>query len=79
MKAPAFAYAKPRSLEEAFDLVERPGAKVLAGVIAGFALAAVQLLPTWELKQLSQRAAEGSAHDPGYGHIPPWSSLGSPT
>ncbi|MGQ0547175.1 MAG: FAD binding domain-containing protein [Betaproteobacteria bacterium] len=31
MKAPAFAYAKPRSLQEAFDLIERPGAKVLAG------------------------------------------------
>ena len=31
MKAPSFAYAKPRSLAEAFDLVERPGAKILAG------------------------------------------------
>ena len=31
MKAPAFAYAKPRSLQEAFELIERPGAKVLAG------------------------------------------------
>ena len=31
MKAPSFAYAKPRSLEEAFALVERPGARILAG------------------------------------------------
>lgn len=31
MKAPSFAYAKPQSLAEAFDLIERPGAKVLAG------------------------------------------------
>jgi len=31
LKAPSFAYAKPRSLAEAFDLLERPGAKVLAG------------------------------------------------
>lgn len=31
MKAPSFAYAKPRSLEEAFDLIERAGAKILAG------------------------------------------------
>ena len=31
MKAAAFAYAKPRSLAEAFDLLERPGARVLAG------------------------------------------------
>ena len=31
MKAPAFAYAKPASLKEAFELLERPNAKVLAG------------------------------------------------
>ena len=31
MKAPSFAYAKPRTLEEAFELLERPGAKLLAG------------------------------------------------
>ena len=31
MKAPSFAYAKPRTLPEAFDLLARPGAKVLAG------------------------------------------------
>lgn len=33
MKAPAFAYARPRALEEAFDLLERhgEGARVIAG------------------------------------------------
>jgi carbon-monoxide dehydrogenase medium subunit len=31
VKAPSFGYAKPRSLAEALDLIERPGAKVLAG------------------------------------------------
>jgi len=31
LKAPPFAYAKPRSLDEAFDLLARPGAKILAG------------------------------------------------
>ena len=31
MKAPPFAYAKPRTLEEAFPLLERPGARILAG------------------------------------------------
>ena len=31
MKAPSFAYAKPRSLAEAFELLDRPGAQVLAG------------------------------------------------
>jgi len=31
LKAPAFAYAKPASLAEAFELLARPGATVLAG------------------------------------------------
>jgi aerobic carbon-monoxide dehydrogenase medium subunit len=31
VKAPAFAYAKAKSLSDAFDLIERPGAKILAG------------------------------------------------
>jgi carbon-monoxide dehydrogenase medium subunit len=31
VKAPSFAYAKPRSLAEAFALLERPGARILAG------------------------------------------------
>lgn len=31
MKAPSFAYVKPQSLAEALELIERPGAKVLAG------------------------------------------------
>ncbi len=31
MKAPSFAYAKPRALAEVFDLLENPGAQVLAG------------------------------------------------
>jgi len=31
LKAPSFAYAKPRALAEALDLAERPDAKILAG------------------------------------------------
>lgn len=31
MKAPSFAYSKPASLEEALELLERPGATILAG------------------------------------------------
>ena len=54
----------------------RAGMRVLVpvtlAVACGFALAAVQLLPTWELKQLSQREDVGAHHDPGYGHLPPW-------
>ena len=41
----------------------------LAGLL-GFALSAVQLLPTWELRQISQRATEGKDFAPGYGNIP---------
>ena len=45
---------------------------VVVALIAGFGLAAVQLGATWELKQRSQRADVGGAHNPGYGHLPPW-------
>jgi len=31
LKAPSFAYSKPSSLEEALELLERPGATILAG------------------------------------------------
>jgi carbon-monoxide dehydrogenase medium subunit len=31
LKAPSFAYAKAKSLAEAFELIEHPGAKILAG------------------------------------------------
>jgi len=40
-------------------------------VAAGAGLAAVQLLPTWELKQRSSRVVTGSDYDPAYGAMPP--------
>lgn len=59
---------------------------LLAGALgAGFLLAAVQLLPTWELKSLSQRQGHHDAFAPTYGHLPiqaisqlwfPWSWYG---
>lgn len=45
---------------------------ILLATGLGFALAAIQLAPSWELKTLSQRAQVGKYYDPGYGHIPPW-------
>lgn len=44
----------------------------VVAILLGFGLAAVQLGPTWELKQQSQRAVLGDEHDPGYGYIPWW-------
>lgn len=60
----------PRDREEGASWRRCVG--VVVALVAGFGLAAVQLAPTWELKQRSQRADVGRAHDPGYGHIPPW-------
>lgn len=49
----------------------RAACGILAVAIAGaFLLAAVQLLPTWELKRQSQRKAVTAEHDPAYGYIP---------
>ena len=46
---------------------------VLGFVAIGFGIAAAQLAPTWELKQLSQRqnVSEGPDFNPAYGHLPP--------
>ena len=56
-------------------LAKKPQTLGLAGaaIALGFAVAAAQLMPTWELKQASQRKGdvEGGEFDPGYGHIPP--------
>ena len=46
---------------------------LLLAFVSTYALSAVQLAPTWELKQHSQRAEVGErSHKPGYGHIPVW-------
>lgn len=50
----------------------RLAAALAVAMSCGFGVAAVQLLPTWELKQQSQRADVGADHDPGYGHLPVW-------
>lgn len=49
-------------------------------VAVSFLLAAVQLAPTWELKQRSQRSTISAEHQPGYGHMPPqyWSQVIAP-
>jgi hypothetical protein len=44
---------------------------LLMSVTAGFLLAAIQLIPAWELKTRSSRATVGAEHEPSYGHLPP--------
>lgn len=41
-------------------------------IALGFGIAAPQLVPSWDLKQASQRTKINEEFDPGYGHIPPW-------
>lgn len=45
---------------------------VYAAMFCGLSLAAVQLAPTYELKQRSQRATVGKEHELDFGTIPPW-------
>lgn len=58
--------------------VERPMSRrrrscfaLLLAFTSAFLLAAVQLVPTWELKRHSQRGADVAQQNPGYGSIPP--------
>lgn len=44
---------------------------VIAAIISGILLAAVQLIPTLELRQMSQRDGGHSVFNPMYGHMPP--------
>lgn len=44
---------------------------VVIALVAGILLASVQLLPTLELKRLSQREGESKVFNPQYGHMPP--------
>lgn len=44
---------------------------VAAAIGTGLLLSSVQLLPTLELKAISQRSHAGTAFDPAYGHLPP--------
>ncbi|MEQ9408148.1 MAG: YfhO family protein [Fuerstiella sp.] len=58
-------HAEPRRV-----LVRHAGL-VVAAVACGLTVAAVQLIPTFELRQVSQREEAGKDFDPAYGHMPP--------
>lgn len=49
----------------------RAGLLIVCSIGAAVLVAAIQLLPTLELRQLSQRDGSGSVFNPAYGHIPP--------
>ncbi len=49
----------------------RAGLFVGAAIAAAVLVAAIQLVPTLELRQLSQRDGSESVFDPAYGHMPP--------
>lgn len=50
----------------------RQGVCVILSIGIALCLAAPQLVPTWELKQTSQRETiDGQEFDPGHGHLPP--------
>ena len=59
---------------------KRVGAIAAIAVVSAFGLAALQLGPTWELKQLSQRQAPGEEHNLAHGSIPLsyWSQMVEP-
>jgi hypothetical protein len=49
----------------------RPCSGLVIAVGLGFLIGGVQLLPTWELKSLSQRQTVNDAFAPTYGYLPP--------
>lgn len=66
-------FSRDETTEELKPYRRRTIILLLLALISAYALSAVQLGPTWELKQLSQRAEVGEgSHKPGYGHIPVW-------
>ena len=68
---PGFSESRASKDGEA-RLSEKPGFMMLVcALLGGILLGGVQLAPTWELKQRSQRTDAGKEHDPDSGHIPP--------
>lgn len=77
---PNQAAALPQSAQNSLQTISftqaitRSGSAVIAAIGLALLLSAVQLLPTFELKRLSQRQPAGAtakAFDPAYGHMPP--------
>ncbi len=56
------------------DVARKKQSLVLLAIamMLGISAATIQLLPSWELKQLSQRATVSKDHELEFGSIPPW-------
>jgi hypothetical protein len=65
-------FAEPIAAGASFRSRVRRVCFPLAAVVCAFGVAAVQLAPTWELKQVSQREAPGTHHRLEQGSIPAW-------
>ena len=53
------------------EMAVRKFPPILIAIGLGFLIAAVQLLPSWELKTVSQRQEANKVFSPTYGHLPP--------
>ncbi|MCA9079466.1 MAG: hypothetical protein KDA58_02860 [Planctomycetaceae bacterium] len=72
----AINFMRPCSVLAPDIVVPQPTARyrtwgLMLALAAGFSIAAIQLAPTWELRQVSQRQSAEGSFDPAYGHIPP--------
>ena len=76
------AFDKPLSERRAPNTQRHVHSWLLIWIAIAFAflLAAVQILPTWELKRRSQRMDFAAEFFPGYGHLPPqyWTQFVAP-
>jgi hypothetical protein len=68
---PARLWFASRDLPEMVQEARRSNClRFLAAICVAFLLAAVQILPTWELKTRSQRSDVNGEHDPSFGVVP---------
>ncbi len=65
-------WARSGSDPDAAEARRRMALILTAAVFVSFGLSAAQLAPTWELRQMSQRADVGDNHELGFGSIPVW-------
>ncbi|MBM79112.1 MAG: hypothetical protein CMJ78_00785 [Planctomycetaceae bacterium] len=63
---------RENSHESASNRLLRSGVILFTAIFCGYGLASIQLVPTWEFKQRSQRATVNDQHELDFGAIRPW-------